>query len=71
MVDYALGVNQRVSALDIARHEVRAFRASSVDASRGWTHLGRLQFWVRPPWTSTPRVPTRFLERDSVEVSLA
>ena len=63
--DYALGVNQRVSALDIARHEVSAFRASSVDASRGWTHLDRLQFWVWPPWTSTSRVPARFLERDS------
>ena len=71
--DYALGVNQRVSVLDIARREVRAFRASSVDASRGWTHLDKLQFWVRPPWTSTSRVPARYLERDSVahEVSLA
>ena len=71
--DYALGVNQRVSALDIACREVRAFRASSVDASRGWTHLDRLQFWVRPPWTSTSKVQARFLERDFVahEVSLA
>ena len=71
--DYALGVNQRVSALDIARHEVRAFRASSVDATRGWTHLDSLQFWVRPPWTSTCRVPARFLERESAarEISLA
>ena len=71
--DYALGVNQRVSALDIARREVRAFQASSVDATRGWTHLDRLQFWVRPPWTSTSRVPARFLEHESMvhEVSLA
>ena len=71
--DYALGVNQRVSALDIARREVRAFQASSVDASRGWTHLDRFQFWVRPPWTSTSGVPARFLERESAahEVSLA
>ena len=71
--NYALGVNQRVSALDIARCEVRAFRASSVAASWGWTHLDRLQFWVRPPWTSPSRVPARFLERDSVayKVSLA
>ena len=71
--DYELGVNQRVSALDIARREVRAFQASSVEATRGWTHLDRLQFWVRPPWTSPSRVPARFLERESAahEVSLA
>ena len=30
---YVLGVNQRISALDIARREVTAFRASCVDAS--------------------------------------
>ena len=63
--DYALGVNQRISALDIARREVTAFRASSDIASRGWTHLDTFQFWVRPPWTDVPRVPARFLVRDS------
>ena len=71
--DYTLGVNQRVSALDIARREVRAFRASSIDASQGWAHMDRLQFWVRPPWTAAHRVPARFLDRDTAahEVSLA
>ena len=52
-MDYVLGVNQRISALDIARREVTAFRASSTAASRGWDHLDILQFWVRPPINST------------------
>ena len=71
--DYALGVNQRISALDIARREVTAFRASGDIASQGWTHLDTLQFWVRPPWADVPRVPARFLARDSAhqEVSEA
>ena len=71
--DYVLGVNQRISALDIARREVTAFRASCADASQGWDHLDRLQFWVRPPWTPFPRVPVRFLDRDTAAlvVSLA
>ena len=62
---YILGINQRVSALDIARHEVTAFRASSAVASRGWAHLDTLQFWVCPPWTQLPRVPARILARDT------
>ena len=37
--DYVLGVNQRISALDIVRREVTAFQASSAAASRGWDHL--------------------------------
>ena len=48
-IDYVLGVNQRISALDIAHQEVTAFRASSAAASRRWDHLDTLQFWVRPP----------------------
>ena len=63
--DYVLGVNQRISALDIARREVTAFRASSTAASRGWDHLDILQFWVRPPWTPQPKVRARFLARDT------
>ena len=71
--DYVLGLNQRVSALDIARHEVTAFRASGDHASLGWGHLDTLQFWVRPPWASVPPVHIRFVERDSAhhELSLA
>ena len=72
-IDYVLGVNQRVSALDIARCEVSAFQVSCADASQGWGHLDKLQFWVRPPWTPIPRVLVRFLERDTaaLKVSLA
>ena len=69
--DYVLGVNQRISALDIARREVTAFRASCVDASQGWDHLDRLQFWVRPPWTPVPRVPVRFLDRDTAALAVS
>ena len=62
--DYVLGINQRVSALDIARREVTAFQASSDIASRGWAHLDTFQFWVHPPWMQIPKVPARFLARN-------
>ena len=63
--NYILGINQLVSALDIARHEVTAFRASSDVATHGWAHLDTLQFGVCPPWTQLPRVPGRILARDT------
>ena len=63
--DYVLGVNQRISALDIAHREVTAFWASSTTASQGWDHLDILQFWVHPPWTPQPKVMARFLARDT------
>ena len=69
--DYALGLNQRVSALDIARREVTAFRASSDIATRGWAHLDAMQFWVRPPWSQMPQIPVRFLERDSAHLEIS
>ena len=68
--DYALGLNQQISALDIARHEVSVFRRSRESVSRGWDHLDTLQFWVRPPWSPAPRVQARFLERDSAHRTL-
>ena len=40
--NYVLGVNQRVSALDITPREVTAFRASCANASWGWDHMDRL-----------------------------
>ena len=71
--DYALGLNRQVSALDIARHEVRALRASSDIASLGWGHIDTLHFWVCPPWTVVSPIQVRFLERDTAhhEISLA
>ena len=71
--DYVLGLNQRVSALDIARHEVTVFRASGDSARLGWGHLDTLQFWIRPPWVTAPPVHTRFLEPGTAhhELSLA
>ena len=48
--DYVLGLNQRISALDIARHEVTAFRTSSNPARLGWGHVDLLKFCVCPPW---------------------
>ena len=44
--DYVLGLNQRISALDIARHEVAAFRTSGNRARLGWGHVDSLKFWV-------------------------
>ena len=68
--DYVLGLNQQISALDIARHEVSVFRRSGESASHGWDHLDTLQFWVRPPWSPAPRVQARFLERDSAHQTI-
>ena len=63
-------LNQQISALDIARHELSAFRRSRESVSRGWDHLDTFQFWVRPPWIQAPRVQARFLECDSAHHTL-
>ena len=68
--DYALGLNQQISALDIARHEVSVFRRSRESVSHGWDHLNTLQFWVPTPLESGASGSAYFLERDSVHRTL-
>ena len=63
--DYVLGLNQRISALDITRHEETAFRTSGNHARLGWGHVDSLKFCVYPPWAIVPPVHIKFLERDS------
>ena len=65
ILDYVLGLNQRISVTDIARHEVTVFRTSGNHARLGWGHVDSLKCWVYPPWTIVPPVHIRLLERDS------
>ena len=68
--DHTLGVNGIISALDIARGEVRRLHRSGVMTADGWEHLDPLCFHEHAPWDPRPELPTRFLPRETAAAEI-